>query len=287
MLMSESARLLVSVSVYLSLVTVTGCSREGVDSERSVKLLAFASATGDTASLQEIVVGSIGQSNNCGMNVKPTGFPHSLTGDHVGATLIRNGSVKSEYPTALGPDPWIIDELINVGYLPEQITLVARCSQGAYIEAMRDTLVPALELDISSRGLPAPTFLFLWQGEADARVEDEDRWLTYSDNLNGTAGGYSFLDAVYLRWPDVRLSVIELAVVSTNYAPSRGQAAIRRAHHESQMFKEGKICTTRTGGATFLPGSVNFPDDNPHTDLISTEAIARRVVHSWTDPYCP
>lgn len=280
---NQIVNLLVAIAMFTG-----GCTKEEIQaSNRSNRLNLVGGPTGDTSMSEEIVVGSIGQSNNCGMNTKPSGFAHSLVGNHAGATLIRNGAVKNEYPNMLGPDPWIIDELINVGYQPSQITLVARCSQGAYIEAMRDTLVPALELDITSRELPAPTYIFLWQGEADAHADDENRWLTYSDNLNGSAGGYSFLDAVYLRWPEVRLGIVELAVVSTNYAPSRGQAAIRSAHHESQMFKDNKICTIRTGGATFLPGTIEFPDDNPHTDLQSTEAISRRIVHGWTDPYCP
>lgn len=244
-------------------------------------------STADTAEVppEQVTAVLVGQSNACGFDAIPPDF-HSLLpgGDHEGARLVRNGTDRANYAGTVAPDAFLIDELILSGYAPEQVALVAWCAQATYLDRTRDTLIPNVEADITARGLPPPSFVALWQGEAEARA-GRDRALTYADDLLGTEGGYSFLDAVWERWPGARISVIELAVRADSYADPEGEALVRSAHQLAGAYPG--VCSIPTYGATFLPGSSSAPDDNPHVDMQSREAIARRAARAWATGVCP
>lgn len=268
-----------------SLLLSLACSDSKELFEESVEqpkenIFQLMAGTGDTAEplLPEIVVLTIGQSNNCAINSKPSNFPYSLQTNQSEVVSIRNGILKSSYGGVVPPDPYIIDELIQVGYLPEQITIVARCAQNTRLVYSIEQLIPAIEQDLINFGITTPpSFGMLWQGETDAKNEDG---VLYSDTLLGTEGGISFYDEFFVRWPEAQLAIVELAVTSTDYAPKREIGLVSAAHRLSRAFDQ--TCSVSTAGATFLPGT-NLPGDNPHVDLASLEEISRRVVQTWVN----
>lgn len=271
------------MNTLLALIALACHPSPEAPERRAAYLLAHTGDTGDLEGVSSWVL--VGQSNACGFDAIPPGF-HSLAsgGDHFGATLVRNGIDRAQYTGVVAPDAFVIDELILSGYAPDEITLVARCAQGAYLDAMRDTLLPAVEADLSARDLPPPLGVILWQGEAEAKA-GRDRALDYADDLAGVSGGYSFLEGVWSRWPSARVAVIELAVRADSYADPEGEALVRSAQHLAGASPG--VCTVPTYGASFLPGSPANPDDNPHVDLASREAISRRAVRALVDPQCP
>lgn len=249
--------------------------------------------TGDsgTAELEEspeFVVIVQGQSN-AGCNLtRPTGFPHSLLGNHLGARVIRNGIELTDYgvmdgPDFIGPEAYVVDELIVMGVPAEDITVVIRCIPGSSIVSQRDTVFPLLLSDFATYALPPPTGILYWQGEADARSVTNGvptGGQLYQSRLTGHDGQPSLRGLLEGQWPAILWSLVELRVRDPDYAPIDGQQLVRSAQHFFGAYDN--VCLIPSYDAELLPG-----DNQPHTSLVGTETIGRRSVHGWLDPFCP
>jgi hypothetical protein len=257
------------------------------DPERSRAFLVAAPTgdTGDAPEPEETVWAFVGQSNMCGQP-RPNPYVHSIAagGNHEGVRFIRNGIELVDYglipdgPDVVGPEAHAADELIQLGYLPESITLVTRCANGTNILYNRDTLIPLLIGDIETYGLPAPIGIMYWQGEADSRVLTLAQF--YESRLLGTDGQWSLRDAVELEWPGIRWSVVELRVRDADYSPVAAQALVRSAQHLFGAYP--RSCTIPSYDAPLLSG-----DNQPHVNQTGLEIIGRRSVHGWLDAVCP
>lgn len=234
------------------------------------------------ASPRAVFVG-LGQSNLCGTVPRPAVFAHSLVGDHLGATVIRNGVELLEYgaPTGspvVGPEPFLVDELVLEGFDPADLVVITRCTNGSAITHNRDVLVPLLVEDLAERQLPAPIGILYWQGEADARSMSLAP--NYEPKLTGSDGQASLRGAVEDVWPDILWAVVELRVRDPDYAPIAGQELVRAAQHSFGAWPG--VCVVPSYDAPLSPG-----DNQPHVSLVGTEILARRAVHGWLDSFCP
>ena len=254
------------------ILSLLACTSNDYISEPNFNQLALVNSTGDTidtGSLDEVVILGAGQSNMCSQNMAPVDFPHSLTGDHTGVTLIRNGFLKTSYGPKIPVDPFIVDELMDAGYLASQITLVMRCAQGTSINYSRDTLVPGLIEDLITWGISEPDLFIFWQGEFEAGSSNPDFSSLYESDLLGFDGAPNLYDSLHDIFPNMRWSVIELAFDNEDMYPYIQQQRVRTAQQLAGTI-DG-VCTIPTYGATF-PSTTN-----PHPDLLSVEDIARRA----------
>ena len=224
----------------------------------------------------QVVVASIGQSNNCGIGALNP-LPYSLPVDHAGVQFIRNGVDEPEYISFVTPDMFIIDELILQGIDPNNLVLVNRCQNGSSIKVMRDTLVPNLAQDLEDFSISMPDYIFYWQGEADARTEALAE--LYDIRLIGQDGGYSLKEAVETGWPGIKWMIVELRVRDDGYALPRHQQLVRSAQHLFGAYPD--VCTIPSYDAELLPGN-----NQPHTSVVGTELVARRAIQSILNPVC-
>ncbi len=253
--------------------------------QASVQQLAFlaptiTATTGDTSLEEdEVVVLGFGQSNMCSQNLAPSGFPYSLSTTHAGVTLIRNGLLKTSYGPKVPVDPFIVDELIQLGYAPDQITLVMQCAQGTSINYSRDILIPKLIEDLITFNVPEPDYVIFWQGEFEANSTNPDLSALYASDLLGIDGMPNVYDSLNDVWPNLQWSIIELAASDPAWgAPYEQQQRVRAAQHMAGV--KPNVCTIPTYGVT-------FPTlDNPHPDLVSVEDIARRATRAFVTHNC-
>lgn len=253
---------------------------------QDIRRLVFAGESG----LPEIGLGDeavfviLGQSNACGTVPRPAGFSPSLSAEHYGTTVYRNGIFLTEYGApppgspVLGPEPFVVDELITMGFSPEDITVVTRCVPGSALTAQKDSIAPNLITDVIEFDLPDPLGILFWQGEADARVDSLAA--AYEPKLTGSNGKSSLRSLVEDEWPLIRWSVVELRVRDPDYAPVPNQELVRSAQHSFGAWPG--VCVIPSYDAPLSNG-----DNQPHTNLDGTEIVARRAVHGWLDSSCP
>jgi len=239
-------------------------------------------STGDTASRTSIVIGCVGQSNMSGVVPKGSGFAHSLLGDQAGVHAWHNGVELAEWPTFVGPQPFVVDELLALGWPAEDIWIVTRATPGAALEVMRTSSVPALAADLAALDLELDGLIF-WQGEADARGSTA---AGYERKLNGSDGQPSLRGLQDELFGAYRWSVIELRVRDTGYASYAGQQLVRAAQHMAGAY--ANTCTIPSYDLPLLPGQ-----NQPHVSLVGLEIGGRRALHGVLDtdtlgaPACP
>lgn len=236
----------------------------------------------------ELVFVLLGQSNaGCNLTKPATGFPHSLAvgGDHYGVRYIRNGVELTDYgaipapsPKYVGPESFIVDELLLEAIPAEQITIVTKCAPGTGVLVQRDTLIPELLTDFVEFNLPIPQGIMYFQGEADAKTDAAS--LIYAERLFGLEGSASVFGKIEDAWPGVAWSVVALRVRDPDYAPKDYQSRVRAAHYD--MGTIPGVCTIESFDAELLPG-----DNQPHVSLVGAEVLGRRSVHGWMDVNCP
>jgi hypothetical protein len=270
------------VTLALSLL---GCSPETPVSQNFRRLvLAGESGLSDFGPGEEIVIAVLGQSNACGSVPRTPGFTPSLVNEHLGATIYRNGVLLTEYgappPSSpvVGPEPYVVDELMILGFSPTDITVVTRCVSGSALTAQKDTIAPNLISDVNSLDLPDPFGILFWQGEADARVDTLAA--AYESKLTGSNGKASLRSLIEDEWPAIRWAIVELRVRDPDYAPVPNQELVRSAQHAFGAWPG--VCVVPSFDAPLMNG-----DNQPHTNLDGTEIVARRAVHGWFDPSCP
>lgn len=280
--------------VSLALLSCTSSDNLGVGNPGALLLGPGGTGeTGDTGQVTqeevpELVYVLLGQSNaGCNLTKPTTGFPHSLAvgGDHYGVRYIRNGVELVDYgvipspsPKYVGPEAFIVDELLSADVPAEQITIVTKCAPGTGVLVQRDTLIPELLTDFVEFNLPIPQGIMYFQGEADAKTDAAS--LIYAERLFGLEGSASVFGALEVAWPGVSWSVIALRVRDPDYAPKDYQSRVRAAHY--QMGEIPGVCTIESFDAPLLPG-----DNQPHVSLDGAEVVGRRSVHGWIDANCP
>ncbi len=236
------------------------------------------------APLIPITVLLFGQSNMSGI----TGpCPYSLQNEHIEATVydgtftagVANplGAPLTEYARLVGPECFLVDELLNLGYDP---TIIIRAVAGSNVDTSRNILVPALAADVLALNLQ-PDAIFSWQGEADARTESLA--YVYDDRLvgpYGPTGKESVMGQIReLFAADLPWYVAALRVREDDYAPYHH--IVRSAHYVAGTHPN--VCTVETFDAPLLPG-----DNQPHVDLVGLEIVGRRVAQSIADSFlCP
>ncbi|MEQ1506965.1 MAG: hypothetical protein ABMB14_32355 [Myxococcota bacterium] len=214
-----------------------------------------------------ITVAILGQSNASGV----TGpSPFSLADQRArGARVIDNGDELDEYPAAVGPEPWVVDELLGLGFAP---TVVIRAIPGINLESIRSEQLPDLIADFDTGPVAGltPDFVILWQGEADARTESFAR--TYHDRLVGPWGESkpeSVRDVLHDAWPFVSLLVVELRLRDYDYGAFH--PVVRAAQHLAGTMPG--VCVVPSYDAPLMPGQ-----NQPHVSVDGLDIVGRRAV---------
>lgn len=222
------------------------------------------------APIDPVTVVVLGQSNASGA-VGPS--PYVLA-DQIaaGGRVIDNGEELTEYPFLVGPEPWIVDELLARGMYP---TVVIRASNGINLENLRVTQMPLLlaDFDTGPAASLTPDLVLIWQGEADTKVESSAR--TYRDRLVGpfgTTGAESLRDQLLARWPGVPILLVELRVRDYDYAPFH--PVVRAAQHAAGTLPG--MCLVPSYDAPLLGGE--DADNQPHVSVEGLEIVGRRAV---------
>lgn len=188
-----------------------------------------------------------------------------------GARVVDNGEDLASYPAAVGPEPWLVDELLLLGYSP---TVVIRANPNLSLESILTNQVPLLAADLLdgvASGI-VPDVVLLWQGEADARNEPGAR--LYENRLVGPwgeKGDGSLRDQLRLLWPLSQLLIVELRVRDYDYA--QWHAPVRAAQHRAGTLPG--VCLIPTYDAPLMPGQ-----NQPHVSVEGLEVVGRRAAHA-------
>ncbi|MEZ4237122.1 MAG: hypothetical protein R3F59_13400 [Myxococcota bacterium] len=183
---------------------------------------------------------------------------------HRGAQVVDNGEALGAYPTLVGPEPWIVEDLLDAGFAPR---VVIRALPGLNLENLRTKQLPLL---IGDLGPTPPDVVLVWQGESDARVEGTAR--EYRQRLAGpfgVDGDESLRDLLRAQWPDAPMLVVELRVRDYDYAAFHRE--VRAAQHDAGTLPG--VCLVPSYDAPLIQG-----DNQPHVSVEGLEIVARHAV---------
>lgn len=188
-----------------------------------------------------------------------------------GATVLDNGEVLDSYPPQVGPEPWLVDELLLLGFAP---TVVIRAQPNIGIDAIQNKQLPLAIDDFATAELKgdAPDVVLVWQGEADARTEGTAR--LYQSRLVGPwgeGGDESLRDVLRERWPASQLLLVELRVRDYDYA--KWHPEVRAAQHAAGTYPG--VCLIPSFDAPLMPGQ-----NQPHVSVAGLEVVGRRAAHA-------
>lgn len=253
--------------LFGSLLSLLACRADGPAAHIGS---AIGGRPASAATVEPLTVVILGQSN-AGGATGPSAFDLE---DQIarGARVIDNGVDLAEYPFLVGPEPWIVDELLNRGIYP---TIVIRALSGLNLENLRTTQMPLLLADFAdgpAKGL-TPDLVLVWQGEADTKIESSAR--TYHDRLVGpfgATGAEDLRDLLHAEWPGLPILLVELRVRDYDYAPFH--PVVRAAQHLAGTLPG--MCLIPSYDAPLLGGP--DADNQPHVSVEGLELVGRRFV---------
>ncbi len=213
-----------------------------------------------------ITVAILAQSNGSGV----TGpSPYALEDQRArGARVIDNGEELTSYAATVGPEPWVVDELLLEGFAP---TVVIRANPNIALESIQTKHLPLLAEDFTTglaKGL-VPDVVLLWQGEADAQRESTAR--LYKNRLVGPWSEGSLRDQLHDLWPLAQLLIVELRVRDYGYAPFHPE--VRAAEHEAGTLPG--VCLIPSYDAPLMPGQ-----NQPHVSVAGLQVVGRRAAQA-------
>jgi hypothetical protein len=212
-----------------------------------------------------IVVVLLGQSN---LNGVQGPSPLSLAKDHAGAVVVDNGELLTDYNEKVGPEPWVVDELRELGRQP---TLIIRATNGAPLGHLCRTSVPEVLADLAARDLKPDAFVVV-HGERDS--SDEKMATTYQERLVGPTQGPrgcaptvdgSLLEKLHEAHPGVPLVITEMRHDYDNYG----------AFHERIRAEQREAAQQQ--GVCLVPTMDLDLADRVHYSLDGLEGLGRRV----------